>query len=712
MSFLLHKNPILYLFWQKNCTFVGTVVLEDSNISFVGQKQTYFYMIWAVNNKLMIRHWILCFLIVCLSLTGLFAQNKNSKIDSLENILQTAAQDTNRVKTLNSLVWQYRSSNLEKGIEYALQAQNLAEKLQYPYGLSESYSMGGIVYRNKGDYAHAMEMFFKALHIAEKHGFRKQIAYSNNNIGDVFKSQGDTQKAAEYTQKAIVLFKEIKDLRGLAYGYIRMGEIAESSKEFEKALSYYTQCFDIRQKLKDKDGLESILNRIGRTYEKLDKFEKALENLQLSLQYGQEINDLKGIAGNSADIGRVYHSLNENEKAIEWAEKGLKVAKEVGYKEPIRNAAQVLSEIYSSQKQFDKAFEYQKIYVETRESLISDEISKAVSEMALSYQIDKQKAELEIFEKERENQNLVRYSLIIGLTMAVGLLFVLYINNQNKRKANYLLQSQKAEIEAVNETLNWQKAEIEKKNEDVRASIAYAKRIQDAMLPRSEDISKAFPEHFIFYRPRDIVSGDFYWFLHKNSKSFMGAVDCTGHGVPGAFMSMIGNDLLNNIVNISRVFEPSSILDMLHKGIHHALKQGEGANRDGMDLALCVFDHDSKNLKFSGARNPLIYIQNGELFKISADKYSIGGREAEQEFTQVEVNMEIPTVFYIFSDGYEDQFGGAEGRKFMIKRLRNYFLEIHEKSMPEQRYLLEETFDDWSKHTEQVDDVLVMGFRV
>ena len=660
----------------------------------------------------MVQSWILCFLIVCLSLTGLRAQNKNPKIDSLEKLLQTAAQDTNRVKILNSLVWQYRSSNLEKGIEYALQAQYLAEKLQYPYGLAEGYSMGGIVYRNKGDYAHAMEMFFKALQVAEKHDLKKQIAYSNNNIGDVFKSQGDNQKAAEYTKKAIVLFKEINDLRGLGYGYIRMGEIQESEKEFEKALNYYNQCFNIREKLKDKDGLESILNRIGRTYEKLNQFDKALEKLQLSLKYGQELNDLKGVAGNSADIGRVYHSLNEHEKAIEWAEKGLKVAQEVGYKEPIRNAAQVLSEIYSSQKQFDKAFEYQKIYVETREALFSDEISKAVSEMALSYQIDKQKAEIELFKKDQENQNLIKYGLMVVLTMFAGLISVLIINNQNKRRANVLLQSQKAEIEAVNETLNWQKAEIEKKNEDVRASIAYAKRIQDAMLPRSEDISKAFPEHFIFYRPRDIVSGDFYWFLHKNSKSFMAAVDCTGHGVPGAFMSMIGNDLLNNIVNVSRVFEPHSILDMLHRGIHHALKQGEGVNRDGMDLALCVFDHDSKFLKFSGARNPLIYIQNGELCKISGDKYSIGGREADQEFTQVEVDMQNLTAFYIFSDGYEDQFGGAEGRKFMIKRLRNYLLEIHEKSMPEQCYLLEKTFDEWSKDTEQIDDVLVMGFRV
>ena len=278
---------------------------------------------------------------------------------------------------------------------------------------------------------------------------------------------------------------------------------------------------------------------------------------------------------------------------------------------------------------------------------------------------------------------------------------------------------------------------IEKKNLDITSSINYAKRIQDASLPQLYRIQAILPKSFIFFKPRDIVSGDFYWCSriepqpmyeelseggqfkkvlkgYDTEKFVITAVDCTGHGVPGAFMSMIGNDLLNGIVDLRGISDPAKILKELHKGVTKALKQQETDNKDGMDMALCVIDYGKAKVEFAGAKNPLVYIQNNELFYIRGDKNPVGGtqRKGERNFTKHTVSLNAPTTFYIFSDGFQDQFGGHQGRKFMLKRFKKLLLEIHQKPMEEQRDILEKTFLDWQGEHKQIDDVLVIGFTI
>lgn len=255
---------------------------------------------------------------------------------------------------------------------------------------------------------------------------------------------------------------------------------------------------------------------------------------------------------------------------------------------------------------------------------------------------------------------------------------------------------------------------IQAKNQSITESINYAKRIQQAALPRFHEIQGAFAESFVFYKPRDIVSGDFYWFAEKNGKAVITAVDCTGHGVPGAFMSLIGNDLLHSIVEIQGITNPDEILSLLHLGIQKALRQDESNNRDGMDLAICVVDTENKTMDFAGARNPLIYIKNGELTLLRGDKKTVGGlqKELTLAFTKKTISIEEPAMYYIFSDGYQDQFGGEHRQKFMAKRFRNLLLEIHEKDLEEQQEILEERLNEWMKGTRQIDDILVIGFKI
>ncbi|MDX2306545.1 MAG: AAA family ATPase [Microscillaceae bacterium] len=278
---------------------------------------------------------------------------------------------------------------------------------------------------------------------------------------------------------------------------------------------------------------------------------------------------------------------------------------------------------------------------------------------------------------------------------------------------------------------------IEKKNLDITSSINYAKRIQNASLPQLYRIQAILPKSFIFFKPRDIVSGDFYWCSriepqpiyeelseggqfkkvlkgYDTEKFVITAVDCTGHGVPGAFMSMIGNDLLNGIVELKGVSDPAKILKELHIGVTNALNQQETDNKDGMDIALCVIDYGRAKVEFAGAKNPLVYIQNNELFYIKGDKLPVGGaqRSGGRTFTKHTISLNAPTSFYIFSDGYQDQFGGEHGRKFMLKRFKQMLLEIHEKPMEEQKEIIEKAFYNWMGDSKQIDDVLVIGFRI
>ncbi|HAS42931.1 MAG TPA: hypothetical protein DCS93_20795 [Microscillaceae bacterium] len=333
---------------------------------------------------------------------------------------------------------------------------------------------------------------------------------------------------------------------------------------------------------------------------------------------------------------------------------------------------------------------------------------------------------------------------VLTLLIIIGLIYLVFrwrINNIKKQKVrlekiveektaevvkqkdeivekNEELTQYAEELMAQAETLKEANQEISRKNEDITASINYAERIQTAILPQIQRIKKAFPQSFVFFKPRDIVSGDFYYFNTLNQYHVLAAVDCTGHGVPGAFMSLIGNDLLNHIINERKIWQPDLILNELHQQVRTSLKQDRSDNRDGMDLSLVVIDASNHTLHFASAKGSLIYFQEHQMHQIKGDKLPIGGeqRESKREFTAHTVDLSKPTTFYLFSDGYADQFGGPNGKKFMITQFRQLLAEIHHHPMNIQQKKLEETLEDWMQGRGQIhrqlDDILVMGVKV
>jgi len=278
------------------------------------------------------------------------------------------------------------------------------------------------------------------------------------------------------------------------------------------------------------------------------------------------------------------------------------------------------------------------------------------------------------------------------------------------------IKLQKEKIEIQRDLAYVQMEELANKKKSITDSIQYAKRIQSAILPSEDIFENSFSEFFIIYRPRDIVSGDFYWISEKENKIIIAVADCTGHGVPGAFMSMLGVASLNEIVSKNNLLQSNEILNKLSQNIIHSLHQTgkEGESKDGLDIALCIIDKDNRRLQYAGANTPLILITNNEITEIKANKMPIGIyiRKQNECFTNHEIDIPENTSIYLFTDGYTDQFGGEKHTKFKKDKLRKLLIDINQNPLIAQKQILEKSLDNWKGNNKQIDDILVVGFKI
>jgi serine phosphatase RsbU (regulator of sigma subunit) len=313
---------------------------------------------------------------------------------------------------------------------------------------------------------------------------------------------------------------------------------------------------------------------------------------------------------------------------------------------------------------------------------------------------------------------LIYFSFLVVVVFIIVKISV-YRLKKAKSRLEKIVKERTQEISRQKEIVEHQKVLVELKNKDITDSIQYAKRIQEAILPLQEEIETNFVKSFIFYKPRDIVSGDFYWYSKVNeTESFIAVVDCTGHGVPGAFMSMIGHTLLNEIVNEKKIYQPNLILNELHESVRLALKQNYhfAESRDGMDMALIKIDKAKNQIEYAGANRALYIISNDKLEEIKPDKMPIGGLQLEvnevRKFTLKILKIENPSWIYAFTDGFPDQFGGPLGKKFMVKKLKETLQEISSLPAIQQKETLNTTLNNWMQEHEQVDDILLIGVFV
>lgn len=427
-----------------------------------------------------------------------------------------------------------------------------------------------------------------------------------------------------------------------------------------------------------------------------------------ALKINEELNFVSELIINNRALGRVYKREGNYQKALEMFNKSLELAKENNIKQEIQYGYEDLSKTYQKLGQYKKAFDYYRLFVLYKDSIFSENSSKRINQLQEQLGAAKTKRALEQQQAASALQEaqIKKQKILIFVAVAILILiafFMIYIFQQNKKikKANDQLEEQ-------NELIMDQKKEI-------TDSIHYASRIQRAILPPDELLDRVLPEKFLLFKPRDIVSGDYYYINEKNGKVVVIAADCTGHGVPGAFMSMLGTAFLNQIMGSDDEPHSDIILNQLRghviRSLHQTGKTGESA--DGMDLALYVLDFEKKQIEFSGANNPLVIIRDGEVLETKADKMPIGIHIRKDEpFTRNVVDVKKGDVLYTFSDGYQDQFGGPKGKKFMIKNLKVLLSEIYKKPMEEQKQILNDAIEKWMENTEQIDDIILIGVRI
>lgn len=683
-----------------------------------------------------------------LILSSVFSQN--AKIDSLKAIL-SQSQDSTKLAVLLEICWQYRNVQSDTAILYGERAIKLAKDLNNDLQQAKAYNYLSAIYRNKGDYAAALGVSQKGGEIAEKIGNKEQLGYSFQNMGEINAKLKNYKQATDYALKGLRAFEAINDLRGIAFCYLTLGNIHSAEEDFKKAYDYYTQALKVRQQQKDMAGIATATAMLGVTLGKQGNHVEALIFMhQARIIYANQRNE-RNVSNMFNSISKTHLALNQLDSAVIYAEESIILAKKIGLKENIRECYETLAKVYASEKKFTLAFDYQRLFIIYNDSIFNEEKNKQFNEIQNRYQHEKQLDQIELLKSENERKTLLNWAFIGGLVLVFGLVFALWRGNYVKKQANLQLKRQHHEIieksaklselneelKQTNEELNinleivshqnveiQQKNEIiEKKNKDVADSIAYAKRIQVAILPNVNDLKQHLSDCFVFFKPRDIVSGDFYWSAKKESKILLAVADCTGHGVPGAFMSMISNDLLNLIVHEKEIHDVDVILTEMHKLIRQALKQDDNDSRDGLDISICCIDLEKRTLEYAGAMSPLYLIQNKEnhdnemvatLTEIKADKIPIGGHKLKKErfFSKHTFDISQPTTFYLFSDGYADQFGGEDGRKFMVRQFKEVLFSIHHLPMSEQQQILENTLANWTKNERQIDDVTVIGVKI
>jgi serine phosphatase RsbU (regulator of sigma subunit) len=636
-------------------------------------------------------------------------------VDSLQNLLKKISQDTSRVDLLNQLSTEYRNrADYPTAKAYALQALNLSEKIFFAKGKANTYKTLGNIYYEQGEYPKALEFYFGSLKIRDSLKDSVGIASILTNIGNNYYNQLDTTKAIENYNKAIAIYEKLGMQNTARYlnALLGMGAVYEAIGDLDKAFDCYLKTKEIANQLNDEDGVAISLNNLGNLYKTRKEYKEAIRYYRSSLVIRERIGDQYGETTTLHNIGAIYHAQKEDRQALPYAEKSLQRAKEIEAPDLAKDASLLLSEIYDNLGDKTKALQHLKIYYDIRDSLFSAEKMKNVAYQESKMKEDKMEADFkeEQIKKEAQikQQKIISLAFTAGFVFVLVLIFVVFRNLKQSREHNRIIAAQKSEVEQKNIV-------IEHKQQEILDSITYARRIQHALLASNDLLNENLNDYFVLFKPKDIVSGDFYWATRTEDAFYLATADSTGHGVPGAFMSLLNISFLNEAINEKKIKEPGAALNQVRTNLIKALRTdgSEEGGKDGMDCILTAFDFKNDLLHYAAANNGFYIVREKELQALKADKMPVGKSPRDAEpFTSHAFQLQKGDIIYTLTDGYADQFGGPKGKKFKYKPLEELLLTNSHLPMEEQKQHLLARFDEWKGDLEQVDDVLIIGVRV
>jgi tetratricopeptide (TPR) repeat protein len=606
-----------------------------------------------------------------------------------------------------------------KALEFFYLSLDQFTQLGHKTGISKNLGYLGNVFKDQGNYSRALEHYFKALKLSESLNDQQAVAIHLANIGNVYKAQQEYSKSLDYYFKGLALAEKMKDIRGIAADLSNIGIVYKAEGQLDKALEYYFKALEMAEKLDYKLLIINTLGNIGSVYSVQKKYQLALEYFEKAMQIAETVGDKAAIARITGNIATVYLDQKKLTEAEKYLKTALELENKVGDLNILKEQHNSLSRVYEQQGKWQAALQEYKLFVQARDSIFNDENTKRTLRSELNFEFEKKAtadsvknaaeqqlkdAAIQAQQAELRQEKTQRYSLYGGLIMV--LIFAGFLFNRFQ-----ITNKQKKVIEH-------QKVLVEQKNKEVIDSINYARRIQDALLKQGDQLHAYMPEHFILFKAKDIVSGDFYWSAEKSGYLYFCVADSTGHGVPGAFMSMLGIAYLNEINAAKEILHPGEILDQLREKIVKDLKQkGEsGESKDGMDISLIRYHLQKRELEWAGANNPLWICrkesnEKTSITEIKPDKQPIGYTISPLPFITHTVSVHPGDHIYLFTDGYADQFGGEKGKKFKYKQLQEKIIAANGLSLPEQKDFLDRTFENWKGNLEQLDDVALIGIR-
>lgn len=690
------------------------------------------------------------YLLIILFPSPLEAQGR--KLDSLIANYHQEKDHGKKVRLCLAIASQYTQFNATESMHYARLAYDHAVKSKDSMNIADARNSIGNSFYIAGDFDKAREEYEAARGIYEKLKPGRGLATAINNIGLTYINQAKFTKGLEYQVQSLKQYESLKDTSGMlrsynaiAVVYKELGGMMRNNSDYEHALEYFRKCLQLNEAVRDSVGYVNVLNNIGSTFQQTGQLDSAEQYLQRSYSIAERLHNTYALSNSLGNLSEIYRKRGQTGKALDAAERCLRMKKEsgdqmgaagtlillvqihlasgdtdaameylneayevsakIGAMNEQMRAAQLLSEEYAAKQNYARAWEYLSSYVSLKDSLSSIENRQIIQEFKGRFEIEDQKKQIELLEQKNqigelksERQNQLLTFIIIGLGLVVIIAIVLYNRFLVKKRANVSLQ----------------KAYdlIEEKNKSITDSIRYAKHLQEAILPSQEMIKRLLPDSFILYKPKDIVAGDFYWVEENERMIFFAAADCTGHGVPGALVSVVCSKALNSAVREFHLTDPGAILDKATEIVLDTFSRSGSEVNDGMDISLCCFDRANMELTWAGANNPLWLVRDHGLTEQLPDKQPVGKAEKRKPFTPHRITVRPGDMLYLFTDGYADQFGGEKGKKFKYRQLQELILKVCNLPLAEQQRKLDEAFGQWKGRLEQVDDVLILGIRL
>lgn len=554
------------------------------------------------------------------------------------------------------------------------------------------------------NYSEALKANFEACKLCEELKDTFELAHAYNSIGSIYRVSNKLDEAKIYFEKSIHLREATKDSVGLAANYNNIGIIYMMTSKYDTGMDYWSRSMVIKLAIGDSVGAATTMSNMAMYYRDIGETEKALDYLHKALEIKQRVKDHSSISMAYLNLGELYIKQGKQQKGENYYLMALEEAKISKTKQLESWVHHILAETYYEAEKYKKAYDHFLLNRNLQDTIFNEETSKNLEVVESKYQNEKKALQIKNLEEAQkiqdEKQQLILVSAGTGIFALLIIVLIISKNYRQKKRDNMLITEQKAIVD--------------EKNKEITDSITYARRLQEAILPPNELIKEKLNNSFILFKPKDVVSGDFYWLEAVNDHIIFAVADCTGHGVPGAMVSVVCSNALNRTVKEFNIIKPSEILDKVRALVIETFEKSTEDVKDGMDIAICSLNIKTKSLEYAGANNPLWILkkESEEIEEIKANKQPIGVYHDFAPFTNHKISLNEGDSIYLFSDGYADQFGGDKGKKLKYKPFKDLLIKSSKLELSKQKEILLEEFEKWKGDIEQVDDVCVMGIII